>query len=99
MKRFAAGRLAHSGKKLGAETAFTTRDAASGQAFLAMAGFTPNAIRAALPGVLNMALAGSMERETADIGSNILSQFSSMPENGPRQRCADRYIYPYQYHA
>ncbi|MDP0907736.1 phage tail tape measure protein, partial [Klebsiella pneumoniae] len=27
-------------KKLGAETAFTTRDAASGQAFLAMAGFT-----------------------------------------------------------
>ncbi|MCS5931665.1 phage tail tape measure protein [Klebsiella pneumoniae subsp. pneumoniae] len=38
-------------KKLGAETAFTTRDAASGQAFLAMAGFTPDAIRAALPGV------------------------------------------------
>ncbi|MFT2604334.1 phage tail tape measure protein, partial [Escherichia coli] len=35
-------------KKLGAETAFTTRDAASGQAFLAMAGFTPEAIRAAL---------------------------------------------------
>lgn len=46
-----------------------------------MAGFTPDAIRAALPGVLNMALAGSMELgETADIGSNILSQFSSMPE-------------------
>lgn len=64
-------------KKLGAETAFTTRDAASGQAFLAMAGFTPDAIRAALPGVLNMALAGSMELgETADIGSNILSQFA-----------------------
>lgn len=42
-----------------------------------MAGFTPDAIRAALPGVLNMALAGSMELgETADIGSNILSQFS-----------------------
>lgn len=29
-------------KKLGAETAFTTRDAASGRAFLAMAGFTPD---------------------------------------------------------
>lgn len=42
-----------------------------------MAGFTPDAIRAALPGVLNMALAGSMELgETADIGSNILSQFA-----------------------
>ncbi|XXD10026.1 phage tail tape measure protein [Klebsiella sp. R445] len=64
-------------KKLGAETAFTTRDAASGQAFLAMAGFPPEAIRDALPGVLNMALAGSMELgETADIGSNILSQFA-----------------------
>ncbi|HFD3264455.1 phage tail tape measure protein [Klebsiella quasipneumoniae] len=64
-------------KKLGAETAFTTRDAASGQAFLAMAGFTPQSIKAALPGVLNMALAGGMELgESADIGSNILSQFT-----------------------
>ncbi|HDY3606519.1 TPA: phage tail tape measure protein [Klebsiella michiganensis] len=64
-------------KKLGAETAFTTRDAASGQAFLAMAGFTPQAIQAALPGVLNMALAGGMDLgESADIGSNILSQFT-----------------------
>lgn len=63
-------------KKLGSETAFTTRDAASGQSFLAMAGFTPQAIQAALPGVLNMALAGGMELgESADIGSNILSQF------------------------
>ncbi|CAI2468974.1 Phage-related minor tail protein [Serratia ficaria] len=64
-------------KKLGAETAFTTRDAASGQAFLAMAGFTPQSIQAALPGVLNMALAGGMELgESSDIGSNILSQFT-----------------------
>lgn len=64
-------------KKLGAETAFTTRDAASGQAFLAMAGFTPQSIQAALPGVLNMALAGGMDLgESADIGSNILSQFT-----------------------
>jgi TP901 family phage tail tape measure protein len=52
---------ARAGEKLGAETAFTTRDAASGQAFLAMAGFTPQAIQAALPGVLNMALAGGMD--------------------------------------
>lgn len=64
-------------KKLGAETAFTTRDAASGQAFLAMAGFTPQSIQAALPSVLNMALAGGMDLgESADIGSNILSQFT-----------------------
>ncbi|EEU9629774.1 phage tail tape measure protein, partial [Escherichia coli] len=49
----------------------------SGQSFLAMAGFTPQAIQAALPGVLNMALAGGVELgETADIGSNILTQFN-----------------------
>ncbi|MCY3511299.1 phage tail tape measure protein [Klebsiella michiganensis] len=72
-------------KKLGAETAFTTRDAASGQAFLAMAGFTPDAIRAALPGVLNMALAGGMDLgESADIGSNILSQFRLDPKEMDR---------------
>ncbi|EOC1810742.1 phage tail tape measure protein, partial [Escherichia coli] len=63
--------------KLGSETQFTASDAASGQAFLAMAGFTPQAIQAALPGVLNMALAGGVELgETADIGSNILTQFN-----------------------
>lgn len=73
-EQFAAMRA--QAKKLGAETAFTTRDAASGQAFLAMAGFTPQSIQAALSGVLNMALAGGMELgESADIGSNILTQF------------------------
>ncbi|EIX0887808.1 phage tail tape measure protein [Escherichia coli] len=63
--------------KLGSETQFTASDAASGQSFLAMAGFTPQAIQAALPAVLNMALAGGVELgETADIGSNILTQFN-----------------------
>ncbi|MBB0577597.1 phage tail tape measure protein [Escherichia coli] len=63
--------------KLGSETQFTASDAASGQSFLAMAGFTPQTIQAALPGVLNMALAGGVELgETADIGSNILTQFN-----------------------
>ncbi|MDM3162722.1 MULTISPECIES: phage tail tape measure protein [Citrobacter] len=72
-------------KKLGAETAFTSRDAASGQAFLAMAGFTPEAIQAALPGVLNMALAGGMDLgESADISSNILSQFRLDPKEMDR---------------
>lgn len=68
--------LRQQAKDLGANTAFTTSDAASGQAFLAMAGFTPDAIRAALPGVLDMALAGDVGLgETADIGSNIMTQF------------------------
>lgn len=39
-------------KKLGAETAFTTRDAASGQAFLAMAGFTLKLFRRPYPACL-----------------------------------------------
>jgi TP901 family phage tail tape measure protein len=46
----------------------------SGQAFLAMAGFTPQSIQAALPGVLNMALAGGMDLgESADIGKHPFS--------------------------
>ncbi|QXN83022.1 phage tail tape measure protein [Salmonella enterica subsp. diarizonae] len=77
--------LREQAKKLGAETQFTSRDAASGQAFLAMAGFTPQSIQAALPGVLNMALAGGMDLgETADIGSNILSQFHLDPKEMDR---------------
>lgn len=73
--------LREQAKKLGAETQFTSGDVASGQAFLAMAGFTPQAIQAALPGVLNMALAGGMDLgESADIGSNILSQFHLVPK-------------------
>ncbi|EIT2339667.1 phage tail tape measure protein [Salmonella enterica] len=81
--QFAA--LREQAKKLGAETQFTSKDAASGQAFLAMAGFTPQSIQAALPGVLNMALAGGMDLgETADIGSNILSQFHLDPKEMDR---------------
>lgn len=59
---------------LGASTNFTQADAARGQAFLAMAGFTPASIKAAMPGMLDLALAGGMELpEVADIASNILT--------------------------
>lgn len=73
--------LREQAKKLGAETAFSSSDAAQGQAFLAMAGFTPEAIQAALPGVLNAAIAGGALSgdislgETADISASILNQF------------------------
>ncbi|WMO85057.1 phage tail tape measure protein [Escherichia coli] len=73
--------LREQAKKLGAETAFSSSDAAQGQAFLAMAGFTPEAIQAALPGVLDTAIAGGALRgdislgETADIGASVLKQF------------------------
>ncbi|AXG42679.1 phage tail tape measure protein [Photorhabdus laumondii subsp. laumondii] len=63
-------------RELGASTAFTAADAAAGQKFLAMANLTPESIKAALPGVLNMALADDMDLgEAADIGSNVLTQF------------------------
>lgn len=73
--------LREQAKFLGASTAFSNSDAAQGEAFLAMAGFTPESIKAALPGVLNTALAGGALSgdislgETADIGASILNQF------------------------
>ncbi|HGN0093437.1 TPA: phage tail tape measure protein [Morganella morganii] len=68
--------LREQARELGASTAYTATDAASGQKFLAMAGFTPEAIKAALPGILNMGLAGDMDLgEASDIGSNVLTQF------------------------
>ncbi len=59
--------------KLGSETQFTAGDAASGQAFLAMAGFTPQAIQAALPGVLDLAMAAGMDRDRLPISVRISS--------------------------
>lgn len=68
-------------KHLGATTAFTSADAAAGQSFLAMAGFTPASIRAAMPGMLDLALAGGIELDqTADIASNILSGMKLDPK-------------------
>ena len=68
--------LRQQARELGASTAYTSTDVAAGQKFLAMAGFTPDAIKAALSGVLNMGLAGDMDLgEASDIGSNVLTQF------------------------
>ncbi|WP_387467769.1 phage tail tape measure protein [Photorhabdus sp. RM323S] len=70
------GMLREQARALGASTAFTATDAAAGQKFLAMANLTPESIKAALPGVLNMALADDVDLgEAADIGSNVLTQF------------------------
>ncbi|WP_195848985.1 phage tail tape measure protein, partial [Providencia sp. wls1922] len=68
--------LRQQARELGSSTAYTSTDVAAGQKFLAMAGFTPDAIKAALGGVLNMGLAGDMDLgEASDIGSNVLTQF------------------------
>ena len=63
-------------RDLGAETMFSAGQAADAQGFLAMAGFTPKAILAAMPGMLSLAKAGDTDlAQTADIGSNILTGF------------------------
>lgn len=64
-------------RQLGAETMFSATDAAQGQGFLAMAGFDPQSILDAMPGMLDLAKAGdSGLAETADIASNILTGFN-----------------------
>lgn len=61
-------------RELGASTTFTSSEVGEGQAFLAMAGFNPDDIRAAIPGLLDLARAGDMDLgATADIASNILT--------------------------
>ncbi len=68
--------LREQARELGASTSFTAQDAAQGQGFLAMAGFTPDAIKSAMPGMLSLAKAAGEELgATADIGSNILTGF------------------------
>lgn len=69
-------------RDLGATTMYTAGQAADAQGFLAMAGFKPNAIISAMPGMLSLAKAGDTElAQTADIASNILTGF-----NLPAQR-------------
>lgn len=66
--------LREQARKLGAETMFSATEAAQGQGFLAMAGFTPQAMLDAMPGMLDMAKAGDLDlARTADISSNILT--------------------------
>ncbi|WOD12777.1 phage tail tape measure protein [Pseudomonas sp. NyZ704] len=64
-------------RELGASTQFSANEAAQGQGFLAMAGFTPEAIKAAMPAMLDVAKAGAMDlASTADVASNILTGFN-----------------------
>ncbi|WP_019409482.1 phage tail tape measure protein [Pseudomonas psychrophila] len=61
-------------RQLGGSTQFTAGQAADAQGYLGMAGFDPKAIKAAMPGMLNLAAAGGADlAQTADIASNIMS--------------------------
>ena len=78
-ERFKA--LSQQARELGATTAFSAGQSADAQGFLAMAGFDPDAIAAAMPDMLNLALANRTDLgRTADISSNILSGFGLDPD-------------------
>lgn len=68
--------LSETAKKMGRETRFSATQAAEGLTILGMSGFsTANAI-AALPNVLNLAAAASIELSTAaDIATNVLAAY------------------------
>lgn len=69
-------RLTESAKELGSTTKFSASEAAAGMEFLGMAGFQTNQIIEAMPGLLALASAGSIELgDAADIASNVLSGF------------------------
>lgn len=64
--------------QLGADTAFSAKEAAEGMQFLGMAGFRTNEIMDALPGTMDLAAASATDLGTsADIMSNILSGFGA----------------------
>jgi TP901 family phage tail tape measure protein len=63
-------------RDLGSTTEFTARQAADGMRFLGMAGFSAAESMAAIPAVLDLATAASMDlARAADISSNIMSAF------------------------
>jgi TP901 family phage tail tape measure protein len=72
-------RLKAKAKEMGETTEFSSKQAAEGMKFLAMAGFNAEQIISAIPEVLDLATAGNLElSEAADIASNAL-QAMRMP--------------------
>lgn len=68
--------LSNKAKELGITTEWSASQAANGMRFLAMAGFNTTQIISAMPGVLALASAGSIDLgRAADISSNILTGF------------------------
>ncbi|MDD4181915.1 MAG: phage tail tape measure protein, partial [Victivallaceae bacterium] len=68
--------LSQQAQELGASTKFTASQAAEGMKFLGMAGLEVNEILSAMPSMLDLASAGSLDLgRAADIASNAMSQF------------------------
>ncbi|GHU38883.1 hypothetical protein AGMMS50256_38480 [Betaproteobacteria bacterium] len=72
-------------RELGAKTMFSATEAAQGQAFLAMAGFSPEHVLQSMPAMLDMAKAGDMDlARTADIASNVQTAMGLDASQMPR---------------
>ncbi len=79
------GALREQARQLGADTAFSATEAAEGMNYLAAAGFDANQVMAAMPGMLSLASAGSVELgEAASIASSILNGFGLEAEEAGR---------------
>ena len=77
--------LTEEARRLGGTTEFTASEAASALAFLGQAGFSASQQLAALEATLNLASAGQLELgRSADIASNILSQYNLTAEETGR---------------
>lgn len=69
-------KMSATARQLGATTPWAASEAAEGMKFLAQAGFEVNDVIAAMPGMLNLASAGTIGLgDAADIASNILTGF------------------------
>jgi len=69
-------------RKVGADTQFSSSDAAKGLNFLAMAGFNAQQSMALLPGVVDLATVGEMDLSRAsDIASDAIGAFGLMTSN------------------
>ncbi|MEY9975731.1 phage tail tape measure protein [Lysinibacillus sp. RC79] len=70
------GRLNTEAQNLGKSTVFSATQAAEGMEYLALAGWKTDAIISAMPGMLNLAAAGSMDLgRAADITSDTMQAF------------------------
>lgn len=69
-------------RDLGKSTQFSATEAAEGMEYLALAGFKTSDIMSAMPGMLNLAAAGSMDLgRAADIASDTMSAFGLAAEH------------------
>lgn len=84
--------LTDEAKRLGRTTSFTSRQAAEAMTYLGMAGWETSQILEAMPGLLNLALAGKTDlARTADIISDDLTAFGLGAKKA--QHMADVFAY------